>query len=208
MNTKLKTLSLAAALAASLGLAGCATDSGNSGGSASHGMNHGSSSPSAMSSTMPDASAEHNQADVMFSQMMIPHHAQAVEMSDIVLAKQDLPAEITARATKIKEAQGPEIETMTGWLSNWNVPTMGDHSGHGMSGMVDTTGIEKLKAAEGADAAKLFLEQMIGHHEGAVDMAQQEIGAGKYPAAVQLARDIVTAQEAEIAEMKQLLTTL
>lgn len=202
MNTKIKALSVAAAL----GLAGCAADSGSSGGSPTHGMNHGSSSP--MSSMMPDAGAEHNQADIMFSQMMIPHHQQAVEMSDIVLAKQGLPAEITALATKIKDAQAPEIKTMTGWLSGWNVPTMGDHSGHGMSGMVDAAGIEKLKAAQGTDAARLFLEQMIGHHEGAVDMAQQEIGAGKYPAAVQLARDIVTAQEAEIAEMKQLLSTL
>jgi uncharacterized protein (DUF305 family) len=85
---------------------------------------------------------------------------------------------------------------------------MSDHSGHGMSGMVDEEGINKLKAATGTDAARLFLEQMIGHHEGAVEMAQQEIGAGKFPEAVQLARDIVAAQESEIAEMKQLLTTL
>lgn len=206
MTMNIKTLSIAAALAASLGLAGCAADSGSSGGNTTP-MNHGSSSP--MSSMMPDAGAEHNEADIMFSQMMIPHHQQAVEMSDIILAKPDVPAEVTALATKIKDAQAPEIETMTGWLTGWNVPTMmSDHSGHGMSGMVDEAGIDKLKAAGGADAARLFLEQMIGHHEGAVDMAQQEIGAGKYPAAVQLARDIVTAQQAEIAEMKQLLATL
>lgn len=206
MTTNIKTLSIAAALAASLGLAGCAADSGSSGGNTMP-MNHGSSSP--MSSMMPDAGAEHNEADIMFAQMMIPHHQQAVEMSDIILAKPDVPGEVTALATKIKDAQAPEIETMTGWLTGWNVPTMmSDHSGHGMSGMVDEAGIDKLKAAGGADAARLFLEQMIGHHEGAVDMAQQEIGAGKYPAAVQLARDIVSAQEAEIAEMKQLLTTL
>ncbi|GAB5077383.1 DUF305 domain-containing protein [Arthrobacter sp. AD-310] len=206
MTMNIKTLSIAAALAASLGLAGCAADSGSSGGNTMP-MNHGSSSP--MPSMMPDAGAEHNEADIMFSQMMIPHHQQAVEMSDIILAKPDVPAEVTALATKIKDAQAPEIETMTGWLTGWNVPTMmSDHSGHGMSGMVDEAGIDKLNAAGGADAARLFLEQMIGHHEGAVDMAQQEIGAGKYPAAVQLARDIVTAQEAEIAEMKQLLTTI
>lgn len=206
MTMNIKTLSIAAALAAALGLAGCGADSGSSGGNTMP-MNHGSSSP--MSSMMPDAGAEHNEADIMFSQMMIPHHQQAVEMSDIILAKPDVPAEVTALATKIKDAQAPEIETMTGWLTGWNVPTMmSDHSGHGMSGMVDEAGIDKLKAAGGADAARLFLEQMIGHHEGAVDMAQQEIGAGKYPAAVQLARDIVTAQEAEIAEMKQLLATL
>lgn len=209
MNSKITTLSITAVLAASLGLAGCAADSGTTGGSASHGMNHGSPGPSVMPSMMPDASADHNQADIMFSQMMIPHHAQAVEMSDIILAKPDVPATVSSLATRIKDAQAPEIGTMTGWLKEWNVPTMmADHSGHGMSGMVDSEGIDKLKAATGAEAAKLFLEQMTGHHEGAIDMAQQEIGAGKYPAAVQLARDVVAAQEAEIAEMKQLLSTL
>ncbi|TLM72896.1 DUF305 domain-containing protein [Pseudarthrobacter sp. NamB4] len=207
MNTKIKTLSIAAALAASLGLAGCAADSGSSGGNTMHGSNHGS--PSAMSSTMPDASADHNQADIMFSQMMIPHHAQAVEMSDLILAKPDMPADVTALASKIKDAQAPEIELMTGWLEEWNVPTMmRDHSGHGMGGMVDSQGMEKLKEAQGTEAVRLFLEHMIGHHEGAVDMAQQEIGAGKHPESIQLARDIITAQEAEIAQMKEMLPAL
>ena len=203
MNTKIKTLSVAAALAASLGLAGCAAGPGTSGGS---GM-HSNSGP--MSSMMPDANAEHNQADIMFAQMMIPHHAQAVEMSDIVLARPDLPADVTSLATRIKDAQAPEIETMTGWLKSWNVPAMmSDHSGHGMSGMVDAAGIDKLKAAQGTEAARLFMEQMTGHHEGAIEMARQEIGGGKYPEAIQLARDIVTAQESEIAEMKKLLAAL
>jgi uncharacterized protein (DUF305 family) len=206
MTTKIKTLTLTAALAAALGLAGCAAESGTSGGSTMP-MDHNSSAP--MSSMMPDAGAEHNEADIVFAQMMIPHHEQAVEMSDIILAKQDIPAEVTALATQIKAAQAPEIETMTGWLESWNVPTeMSDHSGHGMGGMVDAQGITKFKAAEGTDAVRLFLEHMIGHHEGAVDMAQQEIGAGKYPDAIELARNIITSQEAEIAEMKQMLAAL
>lgn len=206
MNTKIKTLSVAAFLAASLGLTGCGADSGSSGTNTMP-MNHGSSAP--MSSMMPDASADHNQADIAFSQMMIPHHAQAVEMSDMILAKPDMPADVTALATKIKDAQAPEIELMTGWLEGWNVPTMmSDHSGHGMGGMVDSQGMEKLKAAQGTEAVRLFLEHMIGHHEGAVDMAQQEIGAGKHPESIQLARDIISAQEAEIAQMKEMLAAL
>ncbi|MFP5313075.1 MAG: DUF305 domain-containing protein, partial [Actinomycetes bacterium] len=152
---------------------------------------------------------DHNQADIMFAQMMIPHHAQAVEMSDIVLAKPDVSADVTALATKIKAAQAPEIQQMTDWLTGWNVPTMmDDHAGHGMTGMVDDAGIDKLKSATGTEAAKLFLEQMIGHHEGAIDMAQQEISAGKFPDAVKLGHDIVDAQQAEITQMKQLLATL
>lgn len=210
MNTTIKTLSIAAALAASLGLAGCAANAGSGNGMP---MDHGSSNPmsSTMPSagTMPSANADHNQADIMFAQMMIPHHAQAVEMSGIILAKPDMPAEVTALATKIKAAQAPEIAQMTGWLSGWNVPTMmSDHSGHGMTGMVDDDGIEKLKSATGTEAARLFLEQMIGHHEGAIDMAQQEISAGKFPDAVKLGHDIVDAQQAEITQMKQLQATL
>ncbi|MGN7200745.1 DUF305 domain-containing protein [Arthrobacter sp. SAFR-044] len=214
MNTTFKNLSIAAALAASLGLAGCAADTGSGSGMP---MDHGSSG--AMSSNMPSASnmpnmrpgasADHNQADVMFAQMMVPHHAQAVEMSGIILAKTDMPAEVTALATKIKAAQAPEIEQMTGWLTGWNVPTMmSDDSGHGMAGMVDDQGIDKLKSATGTEAAKLFLEQMIGHHEGAIDMAQQEISAGKFPDAVKLGHDIVDAQQSEITQMKQLLATM
>ncbi|MFC4395341.1 DUF305 domain-containing protein [Arthrobacter sedimenti] len=210
MNTTIKTLSIAAALAASLGLAGCAANAGSGN---SMPMDHGSASP--MSSTMPGAGmspaadANHNQADIMFAQMMIPHHAQAVEMSGIILDKQDIPAEATALATKIKAAQAPEIEQMTGWLQGWNVPAaMSDHTGHGMTGMVDDAGIDKLKSATGAEAARLFLQQMIGHHEGAIDMAQQEISAGKSPEAVKLGHEIVDAQQAEITQMKQLLASL
>ncbi|MDQ0731023.1 DUF305 domain-containing protein [Arthrobacter sp. B1I2] len=210
MNTTIKTLSIAAALAASIGLAACAANTGSGN---SMPMDHGNSSPMSSSmpsaSMMPGASADHNQADIMFAQMMIPHHAQAVEMSGIILAKPDMPAEVAALATKIKAAQAPEIEQMTGWLTGWNVPTMmSDHTGHGMSGMVDDDGIDKLKSATGTEAARLFLEQMIGHHEGAIDMAQQEISAGKFPDAVKLGRDIVDAQQAEITQMKQLLATL
>ncbi|MFF2344846.1 DUF305 domain-containing protein [Pseudarthrobacter sp. NPDC058119] len=210
MNTTFKTLSIAAALAASLGLAGCAANAGSGN---SMPMDHGSAG--AMSSTMPgtgstpSAGADHNQADVMFAQMMIPHHSQAVELSDIILAKADIPADVTALATKIKAAQAPEIKQMTGWLTGWNAPTMmSDHSGHGMEGMVDDDGINTLKSASGAEAARLFLQLMIGHHEGAIDMAQQEIGAGKFPDAVKLGHDIIDAQQAEITRMKQLLAAL
>jgi uncharacterized protein (DUF305 family) len=210
MNTKIRNISIAAALAASLGLAGCATASTPAGGNTMPGMHGGSSSP--MASMMPDANDDHNQADIMFSRMMIPHHAQAVEMSNIILAKEGIPAEVTTLATKIKTAQAPEIKTMQGWLETWNQPTgmMSGSTmpGQGMGGMVDADGIDRLRAAQGTAAARLFLEQMIGHHEGAIDMAQQEIRAGKYPATIQLCRDIVTSQQAEIIEMKALLGTL
>ena len=201
-----KTLGIAAVLAAALSLAGCSASTGT-GTAPSHGMDHGSSSQ--MSSVMPDASADHNAADIMFSQMMIPHHAQAVEMSDIMLAKTGVPAAVASLATRIKAAQAPEIGQMTGWLGEWNQPTgmMTEQamSGAGMSGMVSAGDLARLKAAQGTEAVKLFLTQMVAHHEGAIAMARTEAGSGKFGDTIALANAIVTSQQAEIQEMKQLL---
>lgn len=214
MNKKFLTLS---AIAATVALAGCSTGSGGpsatpsssaSSNNSMPGMDHGSGM---MSSSSPAAAAEHNAADTMFVQMMIPHHEQAVQMSDMMLTKQDIPAQVTSLASKIKAAQGPEIEKMTGWLTSWNEPTMapsGHAMGGGMDGMMGEDDMKKLDAAQGTDAAKLFLTQMIAHHEGAVKMAKTETTDGKNPEAVQLSKDITTSQEAEIQEMKGLLATL
>ncbi|MBO1268012.1 DUF305 domain-containing protein [Arthrobacter cavernae] len=203
MNKKFLTLS-ATAIAAAIALAGCGTGTGSSGTSTS-GTNH--SSTGAPSSSAPAAAADHNAADTTFAQSMIPHHAQAVEMSDMMLAKQDIPAAVTALATKIKAAQGPEIETMTGWLKSWNESAT-KHAGHGMAGMMGDEDMKKLDAAQGTEAARLFLTQMIAHHEGAVMMAKTENTDGKDADAVSLSKAIVTAQEAEIQEMRDLLATL
>lgn len=142
--------------------------------------------------------------------MMIPHHAQAVEMSDMILAKQDIPDAVTSLATRIKQAQGPEIQTMTDWLADWNEPTTmaSGQAGHPMTGMMDAASMKELQDAQGTEAARLFLQKMIAHHEGAIMMARTETTGGKDPRAVQLAEAIVTAQEAEIKDMRNLLATL
>ena len=206
MNKKFLTLS-STAIAAAIALAGCANGGGSTSGT----------SPSPMqtsaAATTP-AAADHNAADTTFAQMMIPHHAQAVEMSDMVLKKQDIPAEVTALATQIKAAQAPEIEQMTGWLKSWNesaTASAGAHSGHGtggMSGMMSADDMRKLDAAQGTEAAKLFLTQMIAHHEGAVMMAKTEESSGQNAEAIALSKTIITIQEKEIQEMKALLAKL
>lgn len=203
-----KTLTIsAAAIAAAIALAGCSAGSPET--SSTSGMNHGGSEM--MSSSAPAASADFNDADAMFAQMMIPHHTQAVAMSDIMLAKEGIPAPVTDLATKVKNAQGPEIEQMTGWLQSWGQPTgmpTNMPSGHSMSGMMGEDDMAKLGASQGTEAAKLFLTQMMAHHEGAVEMAKTETTDGKNAEAVQLSKVIVSAQEAEIQEMKDLLATL
>lgn len=205
MTKKFLTLS-ATGIAAAIALAGCASGSGaGSSGTSTPAMDHGSSSASASSATA--AAADHNTADVTFAQTMIPHHTQAVEMSDTMLKKKDIPASVTALATKIKAAQGPEIETMSGWLKSWNESTTMP-SGHSMDGMMSDADMQKLDAAQGSDAARLFLKQMFAHHEGAIMMAKTENTAGQNTEAVKLSKDIVSAQEAEIQEMQNLLATL
>lgn len=201
-----KTLTISATvIAATLALAGCSA--GSDAGSMP-GMNHGGSGTS---TTSAPATANFNDADTMFAQMMIPHHTQAVEMSDMMLKKDGIPAAVTDLATRIKAAQDPEIQKMTGWLTSWNQPTAmatDAPAGHSMSGMMGDDDMAKLEAAQGTEAAKLFLTQMIAHHEGAVMMAQTETADGKNAEAVQLSKDIVSSQEAEIQEMKNLLATL
>ena len=152
--------------------------------------------------------ADHNDADVAFAQGMIPHHEQAIEMSDLALTKAGTP-QVKALADRIKAAQGPEINQMKAWLTQWGQPlTAGHdhgHGGHSGAGMLSEAEMSTLTNTSGPAFDKLFLEGMIRHHEGAVTMAQEEIEKGQFPEAKQLARNIVDSQRAEITEMRGLL---
>jgi len=214
----------AGAIAALAIAAGCSSDAGGE-----HQSSHTSApaTASANGTTAPSSEA-HNDADVMFAMHMIPHHQQAIEMSDMVLDKQGIDPQVTELANQIKAAQGPEIQQMQGWLTQWGNPAMpsmsaGNMPGHdmpgmsgmpsmsgapGMAGMMSEADMAALQNAQGVEASKLFLTQMIAHHEGAITMAQNEIKDGRYPAAVELAKAIVSAQQKEIDTMKGMLTTL
>lgn len=164
-----------------------------------------------------DTSANNfNDADVTFAQGMIPHHQQAIEMAKLAGSRAS-SAEVKQLAQNIESAQGPEIQTMTGWLKDWgkDVPTGGDsHSmpgmdmpGDQMPGMMSTDDMNKLKAASGADFDKMFLTMMIAHHNGAIEMATTEQSDGKNPDAVALAKKVITDQKAEIAKMQGYLAS-
>ncbi|MDQ0709917.1 uncharacterized protein (DUF305 family) [Arthrobacter woluwensis] len=201
-------ITTAAALSAALLLSACSTGSGGSGGDMAGMPGHSMSASSApASSAGTPAQGGHNAADTMFAAMMIPHHQQALEMSGIVLEKKGLPAEVTALARRIQKAQGPEIATLTSWLSGWG-ENPADHGGHSMEGMMSAEDLKQLKSAQGTAAARLFLTQMIKHHEGALTMARTESRDGKDAKSVELSRKIVADQAAEIAEMKKLLAGL
>jgi uncharacterized protein (DUF305 family) len=152
----------------------------------------------------PAATEEHNAADVVFAQGMIPHHEQAVEMAKMARTSAE-SAEVKQLATAIAGAQTPEIETMSGWLGDWGeeVPSLADmteHAGH--AGMMSAEDMTALQGAKGAAFDRMFLEMMIQHHEGAVEMARTEQDKGRFTAAKELAADIEKSQTAEIATMK------
>ncbi|GGM89958.1 hypothetical protein GCM10011609_28530 [Lentzea pudingi] len=184
-------------------LAGCG--SGND----MAGMQHGSTT------TPPSSTAEqdgHNEQDVKFAQDMIGHHQQALDMAAMVPGKSTNP-KVTDLAKRIAAAQDPEIKTMTEWLTEWgaapastSMPGMDHGSGHGsMPGMMTAEEMAKLNGATGAEFDRMWLDMMIKHHQGAVEMAKTEQEKGASADAKKLAQDIIAAQQAEITEMQALL---
>ena len=171
---------------------------------------------SACAMTMPmgdTGDGDQNAADVMFVQMMIPHHEQAVEMSEMILAKDGVDPEVVALAEQIRAAQDPEIDLMEQWLSVWGLSSMSgmegmDHGGMdhgGMDGMMSDEQMAELQSADGATGATMFLELMIEHHVGAVEMAEQVIDDGRDADVRALAEEMIVGQSAEITTMRELL---
>ncbi|RZT85675.1 uncharacterized protein (DUF305 family) [Pseudonocardia sediminis] len=205
---KIKNVALAAtSLAAALVLSACG--SGDSPGTAAGAPPVPSSAASPGSQQV---SAEHNAADIAFVQGMIPHHRQAVEMAK--LADDRAGDGVKDLATRIEQAQGPEIEQMRGFLTAWGAPESGPMSSMpgmesgamgGMQGMMSGQEMAQLGQASGAEFDRMFLQMMTAHHEGAVQMARTELSAGVNPQAKALAQQIIDAQQAEITEMRGLL---
>ena len=163
-----------------------------------------SAKPAPSAATSSAQIAVHNADDVMFAQMMIPHHQQAVELSAMVPERSTNPAVVKLAAT-ISGEQQPEITAMKALLVQWDVQPDGEDHGMAMQGMVDDATMAKLQSLKGAEFDTLWLQSMIGHHQGAIDMANTEIAKGKSPDMITMAKNIVTAQQAEIDQMKQML---
>lgn len=197
--------SLAAATMGAFLVAGCGNDT------ASDSSLSTTSSASVQASA--SASAEFNDADVMFARMMYPHHAQAVEMAAMVQDRTDNP-DVVALALAIEAAQQPEMDRMTAWLAEWGQPApssdMGEMSGMNHSsgmgmGMMSQQDMDALTGLSGPEFDRQWLTMMIEHHEGAIEMANNEIADGSNPDAQEMARTIVATQQQEIDRMQQLL---
>lgn len=160
--------------------------------------------------------------DIAFAQSMIPHHQQAIEMSDLALDPQSgASEEVQQLAKQIKAAQDPEIQQMTQWLQNWGAPTAMpgasdasemadmDHSGHdmggiAMSGMMTDEQMQELEQAQGNEFDQMWLTMMIAHHEGAIAMAEQA-QASNSSQVTTLTEAIISGQAQEITTMQDLL---
>ena len=141
--------------------------------------------------TKTQSNSEYSSDDIAFAEMMIPHHEQAIEMSEIALLNTTNP-EVLQLAQEIKDAQSPEIELM----KSWSGVKTSTHAGHMMDGMLSQNELSDLREAKDKEFDRLFLEGMIKHHEGAIEMAQD---------VADLSASIISAQELEISKMKELL---
>ena len=149
--------------------------------------------------TSSQSGSEYSAEDIAFAEMMIPHHEQAIEMSEIALLNTTNP-EILQVAQEIKAAQSPEIELM----KSWDGVKVSIHAGHTMEGMLSEGELNDLRESKGQEFDRLFLQGMIKHHEGAIEMAQ-EVATSMNKEVADLSAAIITAQELEIAAMIELL---
>jgi uncharacterized protein (DUF305 family) len=237
MNRTIRRAAFAAAsIAAAVTVAACGTSTsagtnpqnmpgmpGSAGMTGMAGMTSSSSTTTAPASAGKPAAGPHNAADVAFATGMIPHHGQAITMAEMATSQATNP-QVKSLAAAIKAAQGPEIATMSAWLTGWGQPVPATTGGPDMSGMdtgmsrMDGTGgmvgmmttqeMQQLTAATGAAFDRMWLQMMIRHHQGAVTMAQTELATGQNGDAKQLAQQIIDAQNKEIDTMTGLLPTI
>ncbi len=149
-------------------------------------------------------SSDHGNPEATFAQMMIPHHEQAMVMSDLALSNNAGP-QVSALAIKIQSAQGPEIAQMRAMLDRFGQEEVHSHGDHDMPGMLTEAQLDQLGMAKGSTFDSLFLAGMIEHHEGAIVMAEEVLGQTDDPEVRELAEQIIEAQRIEIEEMRSLL---
>ena len=172
-----------------MALAGCSNDS-------NMGMDHEGHSSMASGDLSGD--------DIMFLQMMIPHHQQAIDMSDLALTKSS-DSELLALAKDIRNEQAAEIITMKAWLDKAGADLDPGHSmGHDMGGMLSDSELAALKAATGKSFDLLWLKGMTGHHDGAIDMAAM-IEDADNDEIKSFGQAIVTSQSAQNKQMAAMI---
>jgi uncharacterized protein (DUF305 family) len=155
-----------------------------------------------------DSERGFNDADVMFAQMMIPHHEQAIELADMALDPTLMASEqVKALASQIKSAQDPEIDLMAQWLNEWEQPLMDMSVDHSMTmeGMLSVDELGAIGQMNGEEFDQAWIRAMIAHHQGAIEMADKVKTEGESALVQGLADTIIQAQKSEIDALELLL---
>jgi uncharacterized protein (DUF305 family) len=155
-----------------------------------------------------DSERGFNDADVMFAQMMIPHHEQAIELADMALDPTLMASEqVKALASQIKSAQDPEIDLMAQWLNEWEQPLMDMSVDHSMTmeGMLSVDELGAIGQMNGEEFDQAWIRAMIAHHQGAIEMADTVKTEGESALVQGLADTIIQAQKSEIDALELLL---
>ncbi|CAJ1510100.1 DUF305 domain-containing protein [[Mycobacterium] burgundiense] len=203
--TRTRLIAILAALATAVFMSACSNTSSDE----AH-DGHTDHSHAEETITVTGEPAGFNAADISFADNMIPHHQQAIELTELVPDRSSNP-ELRELAVQIAAAQDPEINTMKAFLVQWkenpdDATGEGGHGDHaGMAGMVDEATMTRLATLSGPEFDTLWLQSMIAHHEGAVQMAEDELANGSNVDAKALAQTIIDGQQAEIAQMKSML---
>ncbi|MFC9843284.1 DUF305 domain-containing protein [Streptomyces sp. NPDC060223] len=145
-----------------------------------------------------------NSADLSYARMMIEHHTQALEMTELA-PKQAESSSVKALAERIAATQGPEITVMESWLKAHDGESAAtEHAHEAMPGMATEAQLKKLRAAKGKAFDQLFLTLMITHHEGAITMATDVKGQGNNIQIEEMADDVIAQQTSEIGRMRDM----
>lgn len=150
--------------------------------------------------------ANYTGADIMFLQMMIPHHQQAIDISNLAMkASQD--AELIELAKIIARDQAAEIKQMKAWLKDAGASEDMGHEMHDMGGMLSDDELTALSAATGKEFDVLWLKGMTGHHDGAIHMTQM-IEDAQNADIKAFGTKVIKDQSEQIAQMKKMLARL
>ena len=153
-----------------------------------------------------EAEGTHNEVDVHFLGMMVPHHQQAIDMSDVLLESDVDDEEVRDLAQRIKDGQERENEQMRAWADEWGIQDdMEMHSTHIANGMFQPEELEEFATLEGDELRTTFLEMMHYHHDHVIPMTQDQIDNGGYAPLREMAQEMVDVQTAEMKEMEELL---
>jgi primary-amine oxidase len=152
--------------------------------------------------------------EIAYVTQMAEHHRQALRLVEILRDRGEVPYRIGNLADRIAAEQAAEVTDMTAFLKAWGrepaahggtgSAPMPDHHAH-MSGMLSQAQVRSLERVSGAAAGRLFLQLMILHHRGAIEMSAQVLPAAGNPWVISLARHVITGQRAEIDSMRRIL---